>query len=110
MLFRQVSIAILGLAVATEAAIIPEFNGLHATHLARRQNKNGGGGNNGGNNNGGGNGGNGGGANCLDASVIQANSNDVSQMPPYKIKRISCLQSFRMAKIHLSLVNPPQQR
>ncbi|KAG4433760.1 Pathogenicity cluster 5 protein d [Cadophora sp. M221] len=48
MLFQQVSIAILGLAVATEAAIIPEFDGLGQIGLVRRQNRFGGGGNRGG--------------------------------------------------------------
>ena len=49
MLFQQVSIAILGLAVATEAAIIPEFDGLGQLGLIRRQNNRFGGGNRGGN-------------------------------------------------------------
>lgn len=107
MLFQQVSIAILGLAIATEAAIIPEFDGLGQIGLVRRQNNRFGGGanrggnnqakasttakaaaatsaaatnNNGGNNNNnaGGNAGAATGATCLDASVVQANSDKVS--------------------------------
>ncbi|KAL5330522.1 hypothetical protein ACEPPN_000039 [Leptodophora sp. 'Broadleaf-Isolate-01'] len=111
MLFQQVSIAILGLAIATEAAIIPEFDGLGQIGLVRRQNNRFGGGanrggnnqakasttakaaaatsaaatnNNGGNNNNnaGGNAGAATGATCLDASVVQANSDKDGQDVP----------------------------